>query len=619
MKGLEKEHKIIIARCVSAALLLGAVWSIGEFSDIESFWIKLLIFILSYLLVGYDVVLKALKNISHGEIFDECFLMVIATVGAFCIGEYPEAVAVMLFYQVGELCQDIAVDKSRDSIRSLLDLKPDKAVVIRENEEIEVAPEEVKVGETIIVRAGERIPLDGEITEGSTTLNTSALTGESMPRDAEVGSKVMNGTINLTAVVKIKVSAEYCNSTVAKIIELTENAAERKAKTESFIKRFARVYTPCVVIGALLLAVVPPFYFDASWSEWINRALVFLVVSCPCALVISVPLSFFSGIGAAAKEGILIKGASGIEDLAEAKVFVFDKTGTLTKGEFSVSNILPCGIDEKELLEIAAYAECYSEHPIARSICDAYGNDIDKTKIGEVKEIAGKGISTVINGKTVLAGNSKLVSLPDGFSIGEAVGTVVYISVDGDFKGCIIIADEVKSDAKDAISALKKCGIEKTVMLTGDNEAIASSIGKKVGIDVVHASLLPIQKLEYIKSLSQKTEGKVAFVGDGINDAPAIAESDIGIAMGFAGSDAAIDTADLVIMDDKPQKVARAMKIAKRTMNIAKQNIAFSLIVKGAVLITGALGLSGMWLAVFADVGVTVIAVLNATRMLYKK
>lgn len=616
MKGLEREHKIIITRSIIAAVLLGGACAVAELIDIHNIWIKLLIFLIPYLSIGYDILWKAVRNIFRGEIFDECFLMTVATVGAFAIGEYPEAVAVMLFYQVGELFQDIAVDKSRDSIKSLLDLKPDKATVLRDGHETVVSPDDVNLGEIIVVRPGEKLPLDGVITEGSSTLNTSALTGESIPRDVGSGDSVMSGCINLTSLLKIRVTAVYSNSTVAKIIELTENASERKAKTESFIRRFAKHYTPCVVICALLLAVIPPLYFDGIWSEWINRALVFLVVSCPCALVISVPLTFFSGIGSAAKHGILAKGASAIEALAEAKTFLFDKTGTLTQGEFTVTDIIPYNTTPEFLLKTAAYAEFYSDHPIAKSVTEEYKNDIDNSRIKDYIEIAGKGISAIIDGQQVYAGNKKLVTIPNDIDENEN-GTVVHISVDGIYIGHIVIADTLKSDAKEAILSLKKRGIH-TVMLTGDNLSTATDIGKEVGVDDIHASLLPADKVKYIEKYVEKQNGKVVFVGDGINDAPALATADVGIAMG-KGSDAAIDAADIVIMESSPMKAVESFYVARKTMRIARQNIWFSLLVKACVLVTGALGLSGMWLAVFADVGVTVIAVLNATRMLYRK
>ena len=611
MLHIETEHRITIARSISSVIILASVLL---FNKTDNVLIDLLLYAIPYLIIGYDVIFKAFRNIIKGEVFDECFLMTLATVGAFAIGEYPEAVAVMLFYQIGEMLQDIAVDKSKESIESLLELKPETARVIRNGIETEIAPEDVGIGETVLVLPGERIPLDGVIIEGTGTVNTSALTGESLPREVTVGDTVMNGCINLVSAIKLRVTALYSDSTVARIIELAEEATERKAAAESFIRRFAKYYTPIVVVSALLLAIVPPLILQSGLTEWIERALIFLVVSCPCALVISVPLSFFSGIGAAARRGILVKGAIALEDLAKADRFIFDKTGTLTEGVFSVKSIVPYDISEHELIEAAAHVESYSNHPIAKSIVSYYNGAIDKTRVVEVNELAGMGLSGVFDGKKVLAGNKKLVSLPDDAGSIVSDGTVVHISIDGRYVGHIVIADSIKDGAHEAIARLKSDGVG-TVMLTGDNEATATSVSSVLGIDKAYSSLLPSDKVERVKHYVSSSNGKVAFVGDGINDAPALATASVGIAFG-RGSDAAIDSADIVVMSSSPAKIVEAFKIARETMKIVKQNVAFSLIVKLVILITGALGISGMWLAVFADVGVTIIAVLSATRML---
>ena len=617
MKSLEREHKLIIVRCVISAILLAIAISIKTIFIVENRIILILLFALPYLSIGFDILWKAIKNIFRFEIFDECFLMSLATLGAFAIEEYSEAVAVMLFYRIGELLQDIAVDKSRSSVKALLDLKSETACVLRNGKEETISPDEISIGETIIIRPGERIPLDGIVSEGYSTLNTSAITGESMPKDVTVGESVLSGCINLTSLLKINVTCVYSDSTVARIIELTEHATERKAKTESFIRKFAHFYTPCVVIGALLLAVIPPLYFSGNWSEWLNRALVFLVVSCPCALVVSIPLTFFSGIGHAAKKGILIKGSNGIESLAKVKTFMFDKTGTLTEGIFEVCKIQPYNISEDRLIHIAATAESYSDHPISRAIVKAYGKEIDKQKISDLTEFAGRGIKVQIDGKTVLAGNEKLIQPPKDFLSNNTIGSVVHVSENGVYLGYIVVSDKIKSEAKQTIAAFKKKGV-KTVMLTGDNVNAARFVGNAIGIDEVHASLLPTEKVDIIEKHALNSKVNIAFVGDGINDAYALAVADVGIAMG-KGSDAAIESADAVIVSSSPYKALETLCIARKTVRIARQNVVFSLAVKAFVLVTGALGLSGMWLAVFADVGVTLIAVLNATRMLYTK
>ncbi|MBO4848818.1 MAG: heavy metal translocating P-type ATPase, partial [Clostridia bacterium] len=577
-------------------------------------------FLAPYLVIGHDVLWKAVRNIAHGQVFDENFLMSLATVGAFAVGEYPEAAAVMLFYQVGELFQSVAVGRSRKSIAALMDIRPDHANVIRDGAEITVSPEEVMAGEEIIVRVGERVPLDGMLIEGSTTLDTSALTGESMPRSVSAGENVVSGAVNTGSVIRLRTTGVYSTGTVAKILELVESSAERKTRYESFITRFARWYTPCVVGASLLLAFVPPLFFHADLAEWVRRALIFLVVSCPCALVISVPLSFFCGMGGASKRGILIKGSNYMEALSRMGTAVFDKTGTLTSGSFSVSAIHTNGMSEAELLDIAAMAESYSDHPIAQSIVRAHGGHIDSARIGSVTEHAGRGISAVIDGRIVHAGSEKLMAdigaepvCHDGCS-GHAAGTVVHIVSDGKYCGHIIISDAVKETSREAVSALRDRGV-KTVMLTGDTAAIGSSVGEKLGLDEVHSELLPQDKVGLVEAMLDPAHRRtLAFIGDGINDAPVLSRADIGFAMGALGSDAAIEAADIVLTDDDPTKVAAAYDISRRTMRIVRENIVFALGVKLAVLVLGALGVADMWIAVFADVGVAVLAVLNAMR-----
>ncbi len=580
--------------------------------------LRLLLFLVPYAVIGYDIVWGAIRNILRGQVFDEKFLMALATAGAFAIGEYLEAVAVMLFYQIGELFQSIAVGKSRRSIAALMDIRPDRAVVLRDGEEVDVFPEEVAVGEVILVRPGEKIPLDGIVLEGVSALDTAALTGESLPRDCTVGDEALSGSVNLSGVLKIKVEKSYDQSTVSKILELVENSAIKKARAERFITRFAKYYTPCVVLGAVLLAVVPPL-FGGHWSEWIHRALIFLVVSCPCALVISVPLSFFGGIGGASRKGILIKGGTDLEALSKVKTVIFDKTGTLTTGSFSVLGIHPIGISKEELLEYAALAECHSNHPIAESICRAYRKELDLSRITDQKELPGKGVQSVIDGQSVLAGNEKLMRFFEiAYSFDEQNGTVVHIAIDGIYAGYIVILDEIKEGASEAIAGLKKAGVANVVMLSGDLRRVASAVGEKLGLDRIEAELLPQQKVEKVEALlAEKPAGStLAFVGDGINDAPVLTRADVGIAMGALGSDAAIEAADIVLMDDQLQKLPEAIRIARKTMRIVNQNIVFSLAVKGLVMLLGALGIAGIWLAVFADVGVMVIAILNAMRAL---
>lgn len=605
-----------LLRILISAVLFAVSWMM----PFQGYW-RLLIFLVPYAVIGYDVFWSAVRNILNGQVFDENFLMALATVGAFVIKEYHEAVAVMLFYQVGELFQSFAVGKSRKSIASLMDIRPDSATVIRDGSEIAVSPEDVLVGETIIVKPGEKIPLDGVITEGTTTVNTSALTGESIPQDKGISDSVISGSVNLNGVVKVKVQTEYENSTVAKILDLVENSAAKKAKAERFITRFARYYTPIVVICAVLLAAAPPLLFSQDFSEWLNRALIFLVVSCPCALVISVPLSFFGGIGGASRDGILIKGANYIEALSKAKAIVFDKTGTLTKGTFTVTAVHPQDVSKAELLDIAAAAESYSSHPIANSIVRAHGGHIDKNRISKITELSGLGIMAQIDSKNIYAGNGKLMDqIGADWHECHLTGSIVHISVEDTYMGHIVISDELKPDAAKAVSGLKSLGITKTVMLTGDIQKVGNEVGSQLGIDETHTELLPDQKVtEVEKLLSKKPKNTaLAFVGDGVNDAPVLSRSDVGIAMGALGSDAALEAADIVLMDDKLSKIATAITISRRTMRIVHQNIIFALSVKAAVLILGAFGAANMWLAIFADVGVMVLAILNAMRSLKK-
>jgi Cd2+/Zn2+-exporting ATPase len=579
--------------------------------------LDLVVFLVAYLLVGGEVVLRSLKNISKGQVFDENFLMSVATIGAFAIGEYAEGVAVMLFYQVGEAFQRLAVNRSRRSISALMDIRPDFANLKIDGEVRKVSPEEVSIGDHIVVRPGEKIPLDGIVLEGRSALDTSALTGESLPKDVEPGSSVLSGSINKNGLLTVEVSKEFGESTVSKILDLAQNAGSKKARLENFITKFARYYTPLVVFAALTLAFIPPLVLQgAGFADWVNRALVFLVVSCPCALVVSIPLGFFGGIGGASRNGILVKGSNYLEALANVGTVVFDKTGTLTKGVFNVTKIVPVDRTEAEFLFYAAYAESNSSHPIAVSIRKAYREQIETEKISEYEEIAGQGVKVRVGNDVVLAGNDKLfdnAGVPCEKS--AEPGTVVYVAVNGVFAGHLIISDELKSDSERAVKDLKKVGVAKTVMLTGDNQAVGEKIGKEVGIDVVYAELLPHQKVERLEELEKnKSKGKVVFVGDGINDAPVLARSDIGVAMGGVGSDAAIEAADVVLMTDEPSKMVNAIRIAKKTRGIVWQNIVFSLGVKGVILVLGALGMATMWEAVFGDVGVTFIAVLNSMR-----
>ena len=581
------------------------------------------LYLIPYGIIGWDVLWRAVRNIKNGQVFDENFLMSVATVGAFGCGEYPEAVAVMLFYQVGELFQSVAVDRSRKSISALMDIRPDYANMERNGELVQVDPEEVSVGDVIVVKAGERVPLDGTVLEGTSALDTAALTGESLPRDVQAGDEVVSGCVNLTGVLHVKVNKPFGESTVAKILDLVENSSSKKAKAENFITKFARYYTPAVVFAALALAALPPLLGMGPWLMWVQRALNFLVVSCPCALVISIPLSFFGGIGGASKQGILVKGGNYLEALAQAGIVVFDKTGTLTKGTFEVTAVHPQQVGEGELLELAALAERFSDHPISRSIQAACQSAPDPNRVTDAKEIAGHGVRAVVDGKTVLAGNQKLM---DQFHIPfedacHHVGTIIHVAVDGVYMGHIVISDQVKEGAKETLRDLKAAGVRKTVMLTGDSQAVGQAVARQLGLDEVHAELLPGDKVDQVERLLQSKGPKeqLVFVGDGINDAPVLSRADIGVAMGAMGSDAAIEAADIVLMDDDLKKLPVAVRIARKTLRIVRENIVFALAVKFLVLILSAVGVANMWWAVFADVGVSVIAILNSMRMLNAK
>ena len=581
------------------------------------------LYLIPYGIIGWDVLWRAIRNIKNGQVFDENFLMSVATVGAFGCGEYPEAVAVMLFYQVGELFQSVAVDRSRKSISALMDIRPDYANMERNGELVQVDPEEVSVGDVIVVKAGERVPLDGTVLEGTSSLDTAALTGESLPRDVQAGDEVISGCVNLTGVLHVKVNKPFGESTVAKILDLVENSSSKKAKAENFITKFARYYTPAVVFAALALAALPPLLGMGPWLMWVQRALNFLVVSCPCALVISIPLSFFGGIGGASKQGILVKGGNYLEALAQAGIVVFDKTGTLTKGTFEVTAVHPQQVGEGELLELAALAERFSDHPISRSIQAACQPAPDPNRVTDAKEIAGHGVRAVVDGKTVLAGNQKLM---DQFHIPfedacHHVGTIIHVAVDGVYMGHIVISDQVKEGAKETLRDLKAAGMRKTVMLTGDSQAVGQAVARQLGLDEVHAELLPGDKVDQVERLLQSkgTKEQLVFVGDGINDAPVLSRADIGVAMGAMGSDAAIEAADIVLMDDDLKKLPVAVRIARKTLRIVRENIVFALAVKFLVLILSAVGVANMWWAVFADVGVSVIAILNSMRMLNAK
>ena len=615
----KKQKKMLIRILCSFVLLVAAAIVEKLLPDALPQWGWLLVFLAPYLLIGYDVLKEAVESIFHGQMLDEHFLMMVATVGALCVGELEEAVAVMLFYQVGELFQSYAVGKSRKSISALMDIRPDYANIERDGKLEQVDPEEIQVGDIIVVKAGEKVPLDGVVMEGKTTLNTAALTGESLPRDAAEGDEIISGCVNISGLIRVRVTKPFSESTVSRILELVENASNKKTRTERFITRFARIYTPAVVGAAVLLAIVPPLVLHGNWSDWIYRALTFLVVSCPCALVISVPLSFFGGIGGASSKGILVKGSNYIEALAHCETVVFDKTGTLTEGSFQVTAVHPDAVDEKELLRLAAAAESYSDHPISLSLKAACHDSIDSKLVTNVHEIAGKGVQAEFEGHTLSVGNGKLM---ESLGIEEhkchKVGTIVHVAMDGKYLGHIVISDVIKPDAAKAIANLKACGVQRTVMLTGDRREVAQNVAQQLKLDDVKAELMPQGKVEAVEELlkAKSPKSMLAFVGDGINDAPVLSRADIGIAMGALGSDAAIEAADVVLMDDQPSKIAEAIRISRKTMGIAMQNIVFALAVKAVVLAVTAFGAGNMWWAVFADVGVSVIAILNAMRAL---
>lgn len=611
---MSKKQKRMLFRVFASAVL----FAVALLLPTEG-WLRLFTFLIPYAVIAWDVLWRAVRNIAHGQVFDENFLMSLATVGALATGEYPEAVFVMLFYQVGELFQSYAVDQSRKSITSLMDIRPDYANIEVDGQLRQVDPEDVAVGDTIVIKAGERIPLDGVVLEGTSNVDTAALTGESLPREAQPGDDVISGCVNLSGLLRVRVTKAFEESTVAKILDLVENSSSKKAKAENFITKFARYYTPAVVLAAVALALLPPLFTSIQWVDSIQRALNFLVVSCPCALVISVPLSFFGGIGGASKNGILVKGGNYLEVLAKTELVVFDKTGTLTRGVFNVTAIHPDHCGEAQLLELAALAERYSDHPISRSLKEAYGKELDASRVSNVEELSGRGVRATVDGRQICAGNDKLMEdIGVSWHPCHRVGTTVHVASDGVYLGHIVISDEVKPDAKEAITALKACGVRRTVMLTGDAKAVGESVAQELGLDEVHTQLLPADKVTRVEALLGEVspKGALAFVGDGINDAPVLSRADIGIAMGGLGSDAAIEAADIVLMDDKPSKLADAIRIARRTLAIVRQNIVFALAVKFLVLALSAAGAANMWEAVFADVGVSVIAILNAMRAL---
>lgn len=629
---MNRKQKKMLVRIIVTAVLFAGLFVFEKFVPITSRILRFAVYMVPYLVISYDILKKAFKGIIKGQVFDENFLMAVASLGAVAIavyenGSYNEAVAVMLFYQIGELFQSYAVGKSRRSISELMDIRPDYANLEIDGKTQQVDPDEVEVGSIIVVSAGEKIPIDGVIVEGSTTLDTSSLTGESVPRNAKENDEVISGCINLSGTVRIRTTKPFGESTVSKILDLVENSSSKKSKSEQFISKFARIYTPAVCGGALALALIPPVVSlvignEAMWLTWIYRALTFLVISCPCALVISIPLSFFAGIGGASKEGVLVKGSNYLETLSKTKIVVFDKTGTMTKGKFEVTEIAPIGIDKDELLRLTAYAESYSSHPISRSIKDAYGKEIDASKISDVNEISGNGVLAIVDSRKIAVGNSRLMDkLGVEYTACDKVGTVVYVAVDGKYCGYILIADALKPTSVSAVRELKKCGVRKTVMLTGDSKKVADKVAKELGTDEVYSELLPADKVAQVERLlADKSEKeKLAFVGDGINDAPVLSRADIGIAMGALGSDAAIEAADIVLMDDDPMKISKAIKISSKCLRIVNENIYFALGVKALCLILGALGIANMWVAIFADVGVMVLAVLNAIRALSVK
>ena len=617
---MNKKQKKVLIRIIAAVVLLIAL----AFVPAEG-WLQFALYMLPYLVIGYDILKKAVKGILNRQVFDENFLMAVATIGAIALGDYKEGVAVMLFYQIGELFQSYAVGKSRRNISELMDIRPDYANIERDGKLEKVDPDEVEIGSTIIVQPGEKVPIDGVVLTGASSLNTSALTGESLPRDVKAGDEIISGCINMTGVLTIQTTKEFGESTVSKILELVEDSSSHKSRSEDFIAKFARVYTPAVCYGALALAVLPPLVrmlfmgLSAQWGEWIYRALTFLVISCPCALVISIPLSFFAGIGGASKEGILIKGSNYLETLSEVKTVVFDKTGTLTQGVFEVTGVHHNKMEEERLLEYAALAECASSHPISKSLQKAYGREIDRDRVSDIQELSGKGICAKVDGHDVAAGNTKLMALLGvEYRDCHRVGTIIHMAIDGEYAGHIVISDVVKPTAKEAIAALKHAGVEKTVMLTGDAKRVADQVASELGVDRVCSELLPADKVKKVEELlaDKGSKDKLAFVGDGINDAPVLTRADIGIAMGAMGSDAAIEAADVVLMDDDPMKIAKAIKISRKCIGIVYQNIIFALVVKFGCLALGALGIANMWAAIFADVGVMILAVLNAIRAL---
>ena len=619
---MNKKQKKMLIRIIIAAVLI-VVFSLLPAEG----YLRFVLFMIPYLVIGYDILKKAFKGILNKQVFDENFLMAVATVGAILLGDYSEGVAVMLFYQIGELFQSYAVGKSRRNISELMDIRPDYANIEKDGTLEQVDPDEVEIGTIIVVQPGEKVPIDGVITEGTSTLNTSALTGESLPRDAKAGDEVISGCINMTGLLKIRTTKEFGESTVSKILELVENSSSRKSKSENFISKFAKYYTPAVCYGALALAFIPPIVLlimgkPAMWGDWIYRALTFLVISCPCALVISIPLSFFAGIGGASNQGILVKGSNYLETLAQTKYVVFDKTGTMTQGVFEVSGIHHNEMPDEKLLEYAALAECYSSHPISKSLQKAYGKPIDRNRVTDIEEISGNGVIAKVDGISVAAGNTKLMNrLGIAYQDCHHVGTVVHMAIDGKYAGHILISDIIKPHAKEAIAELKKAGISKTVMLTGDSKRVADQVAEELGIQEVYSELLPADKVSRVEELlNQKSEkDKLAFVGDGINDAPVLSRADIGIAMGALGSDAAIEAADIVLMDDDPLKISKAIKIARKCIRIVYENIYFAIGIKILCLILGALGIANMWAAIFADVGVMILAVLNAVRTLFVK
>ena len=625
---MTKKQKKMLLRIIIAAVMLAALY----FLPVTG-WLRLGLYLVTYLVIGYDILKKAGQGIANGRVFDENFLMAVATVGAFALaiyeksGDYNEAIAVMLFYQVGELFQSYAVGKSRKNISALMDIRPDYANIEQDGKLVQVDPDEVAVGTVIVVQPGEKAPIDGVVVEGSSTLNTSALTGESLPRDVHEGDEIISGCINMTGVLKIRTTKAFGESTVSKILELVENSSSRKSRSEDFIAKFARVYTPVVCYSALALAVLPPVIrlvggMDGQWEQWIYRALTFLVTSCPCALVVSIPLSFFAGIGGASHEGILIKGSNYLETLSQVRTVVFDKTGTLTRGVFEVTAVHHSDMDEQKLLEYAALAECASSHPISKSLQRAYGKAIDRSRVTDIQELSGHGVTAVVDGHPVAAGNSKLMEqLGIPYHDCHSVGTIIHMAVDGQYAGHIVISDVVKSHAREAVEALHKAGVEKTVMLTGDAKKVADAVAAELGVDEVHSELLPGDKVDKVESLlaQQSGKAKLAFVGDGVNDAPVLGRADIGIAMGAMGSDAAIEAADIVLMDDEPLQIAKAIRISRKCIGIVYENIVFALAVKFACLVLVAIGLADMWAAIFADVGVMVLAVLNAIRALRVK